>query len=218
MPALLIDGTAIAARTRAEVAVRTAALRALGKPVHLVALLIGGTPAGELYARRQGEACGAVGIGYELLCMPDDVSQRAIKSEIRRLNKDPSVTGIMMHLPLPAHLDAARLQYEIDVVKDVEGVNPANIGYVVYGHTLIAPCTALSALELIRSTGARWRQLNCRQAHRPSIGRADGNGHALPHRHQGFEKPHTPRGGPRGGGRKTKIDRRGPRQGRRYRD
>ena len=61
----------------------------------------------------------------------------------------------MMHLPLPAHLDAARLQYEIDVVKDVEGVNPANIGYVVYGRTLIAPCTALSAVELIRSTGAR---------------------------------------------------------------
>jgi methylenetetrahydrofolate dehydrogenase (NADP+)/methenyltetrahydrofolate cyclohydrolase len=59
----------------------------------------------------------------------------------------------MMHLPLPPHLDAARMQYEIDVVKDVEGVNPANIGYVVYGKTLIAPCTALSVIELIKSTG-----------------------------------------------------------------
>src|SRR5437763_12242683 len=59
----------------------------------------------------------------------------------------------MMHLPLPAHLDAPRLQYEIDVIKDVEGVNPANIGYVVYGHTLIAPCTALAVIELIKSTG-----------------------------------------------------------------
>jgi methylenetetrahydrofolate dehydrogenase (NADP+)/methenyltetrahydrofolate cyclohydrolase len=61
----------------------------------------------------------------------------------------------MMHLPLPPHLDRARLQYEIDVVKDVEGVNPANIGYVVYGHTLIAPCTALSVIELIKSTGIK---------------------------------------------------------------
>src|SRR5476651_1262380 len=61
----------------------------------------------------------------------------------------------MLHLPLPPHPDATELQYQIDPVKDVEGVNPANIGYVVYGHTLIAPCTALSALELIRSTGAR---------------------------------------------------------------
>jgi methylenetetrahydrofolate dehydrogenase (NADP+)/methenyltetrahydrofolate cyclohydrolase len=155
MPASIIDGTAIAQRTRAEVAQRAAAIRQTGKPVHLVALLIGGTPAGEIYARRQGEACRAVGIEYDLLCMPDDVAQKAVKSEIRRLNKDSSVTGIMMHLPLPAHLDAARLQYEIDVVKDVEGVNPANIGYVVYGHTLIAPCTALSTLELIRSTGTR---------------------------------------------------------------
>src|SRR5205085_6955158 len=50
------------------------------------------------------------------------------------------------------HLDAPRMQYEIDVVKDVEGVNPANIGYVVYGHTLIAPCTALAVIELIKST------------------------------------------------------------------
>ena len=58
----------------------------------------------------------------------------------------------MMHLPLPPHLDAARMQYEIEPVKDVEGVNPANIGYVVYGHTLIAPCTALAVIELIKST------------------------------------------------------------------
>jgi methylenetetrahydrofolate dehydrogenase (NADP+)/methenyltetrahydrofolate cyclohydrolase len=155
MSVSIIDGSAIAHRTRAEVAQRVATLRQMGKPVKLIALLIGGTPAGEIYARRQGEACRAVGIDYELHAMPDDVSQRSVKAEIRRLNKDSSVTGIMMHLPLPAHLDAARLQYEIDVVKDVEGVNPANIGYVVYGHTLIAPCTALSAIELIRSTGAR---------------------------------------------------------------
>src|SRR3954454_16805797 len=76
-----------------------------------------------------------------------------LNTEIRRLNGAPAVTGIMMHLPLPPHMTAARLQYEIDVVKDVEGVNPANIGYVVYGKTLIAPCTAMSVIELINSTG-----------------------------------------------------------------
>jgi methylenetetrahydrofolate dehydrogenase (NADP+)/methenyltetrahydrofolate cyclohydrolase len=87
--------------------------------------------------------------------MPADATQREVKHEIRRLNQDPAVTGIMMHLPLPEHMEAARLQYEIDVVKDVEGVNPANIGYVVYGRTLIAPCTALAVIELIRSTGVK---------------------------------------------------------------
>ena len=62
-----------------------------------------------------------------------------------------------MHLPLPPGLNTQRLQYEIDVVKDVEGVNPANIGYVVYGQTLIAPCTALSVIELIKTTGVAIR-------------------------------------------------------------
>ncbi len=153
MPAQLIDGAALAAKMKLEVTEQVAALNAKGRPVHLTALLVGSTAAGELYAQRQGEACRAVGINYHLLQYPAEITQKELKTEIRRLNADPSVTGIMMHLPLPGHLDHTRLQYEIDVVKDVEGVNPANIGYVVYGHTLIAPCTALSVIELIKSTG-----------------------------------------------------------------
>lgn len=154
MPAKIIDGVALAERIKQDVATR---VRALPKPVHLVAILVGATPAGEMYAQRQGQACRALGIGYDLVSLADDVTQKDVKREIRRLNDDAGVTGIMMHLPLPPHLDAPRLQYEIDVVKDVEGVNPANIGYVVYGHTVIAPCTALSVIELIRSTGAEMR-------------------------------------------------------------
>jgi len=153
MAAKVIDGTALAATTRERVKTRVAELASKGHRVHLTALLVGATPAGEIYAERQGEACRALGIEYTLLKIHDDVTQRYVKQEIRRLNQDRSVTGIMMHLPLPAHMDRARLQYEIDVVKDVEGVNPANIGYVVYGHTLIAPCTAGAVIELILSTG-----------------------------------------------------------------
>src|SRR5258706_10181477 len=63
----------------------------------------------------------------------------------------------MLPLPVSEQLDATELQYQIDPVKDVEGVNPANIGYVVYGHTLIAPCTALAVIELIKSTGVELR-------------------------------------------------------------
>jgi len=154
MPAKIIDGIALAERVKQDVAAR---VRALPRPVHLVAILVGATPGGELYAQRQGDACRALGIEYDLVSLPDDVTQKDVKREIRRLNDDAGVTGIMMHLPLPAHLDAPRLQYEIDVVKDVEGVNPANIGYVVYGHTVIAPCTALSVIELIKSTGVELR-------------------------------------------------------------
>jgi methylenetetrahydrofolate dehydrogenase (NADP+)/methenyltetrahydrofolate cyclohydrolase len=63
----------------------------------------------------------------------------------------------MLHLPMPRQLDATVLQHAIDPVKDVEGVSPANIGYVVYGHTIIAPCTALAVIELIKSTGVNLR-------------------------------------------------------------
>jgi methylenetetrahydrofolate dehydrogenase (NADP+)/methenyltetrahydrofolate cyclohydrolase len=155
MPAQLIDGAAIGARIKSDVQTRVRELANHGHRVHLVALLVGATEAGALYAQRQGEACRAIGIDYTLHTLPATITQKELKHEIRRLNADASVTGIMMHLPLPLHLDAPRLQYEIDVVKDVEGVNPANIGYVVYGHTLIAPCTALSAVELIKSTGVK---------------------------------------------------------------
>jgi len=155
MAARIIDGVGLAAGVKQDVAARVAALARTGKRVRLTALLVGSSPAGELYASRQAEACRAVGVEYDLISLAGDVSQREVKQLIRKLNDDPTVTGIMMHLPLPAHMDPARLQYEIDVVKDVEGVNPANIGYVVYGHTLIAPCTALSCIQLIHATGEK---------------------------------------------------------------
>jgi methylenetetrahydrofolate dehydrogenase (NADP+)/methenyltetrahydrofolate cyclohydrolase len=157
MPSTVIDGTAIAQRTRQEVSRRVAALKEKGRSVHLTALLVGSTPAGELYAERQRQACEAVGIDYELRTLPADADEPAVAAVLAALNRDPSVTGIMLHLPLPKQLDATALQYQIDPVKDVEGVNPANIGYVVYGHTLIAPCTALAVIELIKSTGVPLR-------------------------------------------------------------
>jgi methylenetetrahydrofolate dehydrogenase (NADP+)/methenyltetrahydrofolate cyclohydrolase len=115
------------------------------------------TAAGEVYAQRQSEACRAVGIDYSLRKLPADATADAVRQVIHSLNTDAATTGIMLHLPLPSHLDATALQYQIDPVKDVEGVNPANIGHVVYGHTLIAPCTALAVLELIDSTGVELR-------------------------------------------------------------
>jgi methylenetetrahydrofolate dehydrogenase (NADP+)/methenyltetrahydrofolate cyclohydrolase len=151
--AQIIDGAALASRIREEVKTRVAQFAERGRRVHLTAILVGSTPAGELYAQRQKETCATVGIDYELITLPADATFDDVAGTIQRLNKDLSVTGIMLHLPLPGHLDATELQYQIDPVKDVEGVNPANIGYVVYGHTLIAPCTALAVIELIRSTG-----------------------------------------------------------------
>ncbi|HZZ41599.1 MAG TPA: bifunctional 5,10-methylenetetrahydrofolate dehydrogenase/5,10-methenyltetrahydrofolate cyclohydrolase [Tepidisphaeraceae bacterium] len=152
MSATIIDGTSLADQIKADVHLRIQQLQKTGCHVRLTAVLIGSTSAGELYAKRQGEACRAVGIEYELLTLPADADNRRVHDIFHSLNTDPRVTGIMLHLPVPGHLNPIELQYLIDPTKDVEGVNPANIGYVVYGQTLIAPCTALAAVELIKST------------------------------------------------------------------
>jgi methylenetetrahydrofolate dehydrogenase (NADP+) / methenyltetrahydrofolate cyclohydrolase len=157
MPATLIDGAALAEREKQSIHQRVTRLAESGRRPALTAVLIGSTPAGELYANRQAQACESVGIKYLLRKLPHDASQESAAELLGSLTADPAVTGIMLHLPLPPQLDATELQYKIDPVKDVEGVNPANIGYVVYGHTLIAPCTALAVIELIESTGVALR-------------------------------------------------------------
>ena len=157
MSALIIDGTALAEIARRDVRQQVERHRAAGRQVHLAAVLAGSSGAGELYARRQEQACNAVGIEYRLLTLPSSARAGDVESAIRGLNSDKRVTGIMLHLPLPEGMGATELQYAIDPVKDVEGVNPANIGHVVYGHTLIAPCTARAVMEMLASTGANLR-------------------------------------------------------------
>jgi methylenetetrahydrofolate dehydrogenase (NADP+) / methenyltetrahydrofolate cyclohydrolase len=157
MAGQIIDGAALAAQLRQQVRQGIAERNARSRRVHLTAVLVGHSAAGELYAQRQHDACAEVGIDYQLLTLSADSTAADVTATIQSLNNDLSVTGIMLHLPLPPHLDQTEMQYQIDPRKDVEGVNPANIGYVVYGQTLIAPCTALAILELIRSTGVTIR-------------------------------------------------------------
>jgi methylenetetrahydrofolate dehydrogenase (NADP+)/methenyltetrahydrofolate cyclohydrolase len=157
MAASILDGNALAEQAKKDVQARVRVLKEQGHSVKLVALLVGSTSAGELYARRQGQACSAVGIEYELITLPAVAAASDVAAAIQKLNTDASVTGIMLHLPLPAPLDATQLQYAINPVKDVEGVNPANIGHVVYGHILIAPCTARAVMELIGASGMTLR-------------------------------------------------------------
>lgn len=153
MPAKLIDGKSLAAATRKNVAEGVAALRAQNKPVRLVAILVGENPAACVYADNQSKTCAQVGIDYRLHRLPAETTAAELWQIIRALNCDPAITGIFLHSPLPNGLDLQEAQYQIDILKDVEGVNPANIGHVVYGHTIIAPCTALAVVELIASTG-----------------------------------------------------------------
>jgi len=157
MSAQIIDGAAIAAEVRQEVAQQARALADRGRPVRLSAILIGSTPAAEMYAKRQGDACREANIGYDLLTLPADSTAAQVTAAIEKLNADPAVTGIMLHMPVPQHLDATALQSAIAPIKDVEGVSPANLGWLMHGRALNAPCTAMAAFELAKSTGANLR-------------------------------------------------------------
>lgn len=161
MPATRIDGKAIAAKIRNDVAARIERLRERGRSVRLDAVLVEGDPAGALYADRQCHMCGQVGIEYALHTLEGDSSFDDIAGRVLDLNQDEAVSAIMVHLPLPEGVDTDGIHSLIDPEKDIEGVNPVNIGRVVYGRRSLVPCTALAVVEMIESTGITLRGCRC---------------------------------------------------------
>ncbi|OYW09021.1 MAG: bifunctional methylenetetrahydrofolate dehydrogenase/methenyltetrahydrofolate cyclohydrolase, partial [Acidiphilium sp. 37-67-22] len=124
MAARIIDGKAVAASLRAEVAARVAALRyAPG----LVVVLVGADPASQVYVRNKERAAAAAGIAGETIRLPATTSQAELLAVIDRLNRDGAVDGILVQLPLPAGLDAGAVIRAIDPAKDVDGFHPDNV-------------------------------------------------------------------------------------------
>ena len=160
MSAKLLDGNACAAEIRAEVAAQAAELARTRGPLKLGAVLMGGDEPAHLYAASQRKLCSSVGVRYELYEVPHHASQDDLHDKINQLNADPAITGIILQLPLPAHIDTAFAQHHIDPYKDVEGVSPANIGLLFYGEPIIQPCTALAVSEMIRRSGIEVRGAN----------------------------------------------------------
>lgn len=151
----MIDGRALAEQVKQHVRRRATALREQGRQPRLDALLVGGEGGAKLYAKKQGEVCHDVGIDHELHKLPSSATQDEIAAHIAKLNDDPNVQAIMVHLPLPVGVNTEYVQSLITPLKDVEGVNPANIGNVVYGRRSLVPCTALAVMEIIDSTGVK---------------------------------------------------------------
>jgi methylenetetrahydrofolate dehydrogenase (NADP+)/methenyltetrahydrofolate cyclohydrolase len=151
--AQIIDGRALAAAVKVAVRRRAQALVDRGRRVRLHAILVAGDAAADLYAGNQERTCRELGIEYVLHPMPPGVSHEEVAKSVEGLNADPAVSAIMVHLPLPPQVETERIQALIAVEKDVEGVNPANIGNVVYGRRSLLPCTALAVMEMIESTG-----------------------------------------------------------------
>lgn len=158
--AKVIDGSALGRRIKEETAERVAELSQRGVRVSLDAIIVGDPAAGEIYARSQQKRCEQVGIDYRLHTLSSDIGESEIRNLLRKLNDDPKVTGIVMNLPLPDGIDTPAMQYVIDPYKDVEGVNPANIGLLFYDNPIMAPCTALAVMEILREANVSPRGLN----------------------------------------------------------
>jgi len=160
MTARVIDGTSLGRRIKDEAAAQVRDLHNQGVDVRLDAMMVGDADAGEIYARSQRRRCEDVGIDYRLHALGNKATETEIVATLVRLNQDPAVTGILLNLPLPAAIDTPAMQYHIDPYKDVEGVNPANIGLLFYDWPIMAPCTALAVMEVLKEANVRPRGLS----------------------------------------------------------
>lgn len=119
----------------------------------IVSISIGDTPEVAVYVRNQARLADQVGLPFAQEYWGDDVLQEDCKARIQAMNDDPQVLGIILQRPVPAHINVRSLQSAIHPLKDIEGMNPASIGNIIYNDVALAPCTAAAAVELIKETG-----------------------------------------------------------------
>ena len=153
MSALLIDGNALSQQMRADFAARTQSLIAQGVRPGLAVILVGENPASQVYVRNKVKACEQVGIHSLLEKYPQALSQADLLARVDALNNDPSIHGILVQLPLPAHIDAQKIIEAIDPSKDVDGFHVASAGALMTGLPAYWPCTPHGCMKMLESIG-----------------------------------------------------------------
>ena len=154
MTAQLIDGKAIAASLRQQIAHRVAERRQQGlRAPGLAVILVGSDPASQVYVSHKRKDCEEVGFVSQAYDLPASTGQDELMALIDRLNDEPSIDGILVQLPLPEHLDASLLLERIRPDKDVDGFHPYNIGRLAQRMPLLRPCTPKGIMTLLQSTG-----------------------------------------------------------------
>ncbi len=151
MTATLIDGKTIGARMLAEAAAEARDLMAAGWAPKLVSISVGDVSAAELYVRNQQKQAEAAGIAFEARNYPATISLEQLTGVLAGLNADPRVNGVIIQRPLPAHIPVKILQKAVHPLKDVEGMHPASIGNIVYNDLALGPCTAVAAVEILKT-------------------------------------------------------------------
>ncbi len=154
MSAKIIDGKAIAAAVRTEVAHGVEAFVArVGRPPGLATVLVGEDPGSAVYVGGKQRACGEVGMAAFDKRLPADASFAQVAELLQALNEDEAVSGVLLQLPVPAQLDGPTLSGMIDAAKDVDGLTPVNVGLLSQGRPGLRPCTPVGVMELLASVG-----------------------------------------------------------------
>ena len=168
MTAQLIDGVALSKKLRAAVAVRAAALRARGVLPGLAVVLVGDNPASQVYVRNKVKACEDSGLHSVLERYPATLGEADLLARINALNLDPAIHGILVQLPLPAHIDAHKVIEAISPEKDVDGFHVASAGALMVGQPGFWPCTPYGCRKMLESIG-----YDLRGKHAAVIGRSN---------------------------------------------
>jgi methylenetetrahydrofolate dehydrogenase (NADP+)/methenyltetrahydrofolate cyclohydrolase len=166
--ARLIDGKAIAAEYRAELAVRVARLREGGVVPGLAVVIVGDDPASKVYVRNKSFACEAIGMRSLVHALPRDTSQAQLIAFVKRLNEDEEVHGILVQMPLPKPLDKHSVIEAIAPEKDVDGFHYENVGKLVAGDPAFYPCTPWGVMKILEHEG-----IAVRGAHAVVVGRSN---------------------------------------------
>jgi methylenetetrahydrofolate dehydrogenase (NADP+) / methenyltetrahydrofolate cyclohydrolase len=151
MTARIIDGKAAAAELRAEIAREVAALKAAGKPVPgLHVVLVGEDPASKVYVASKEKLAAEIGMNSVAHRLPAQTTEAELLAKLAELNADDGVDGILVQLPLPKHIDTGRIIDAIDPAKDVDGLHPINAGLLAGGKNGLVPCTPLGCMLLLK--------------------------------------------------------------------
>ena len=151
MTARIIDGTALSARVRGEIAERAAALTARGVQPCLAVMLVGADPASAVYVRNKVAGCEKAGIRSLRFDYPETATQEEVMARLAELNADPAVHGILVQLPLPRHLDEVAVLEAIAIEKDVDGFHAENVGRLSQNREGFIPCTPHGVMKMLET-------------------------------------------------------------------
>jgi len=168
MTAQRIDGNALSQKLRADVTLRTSALKAKGITPGLAVILVGENPASQVYVRNKVKACHDSGLHSILEKHPDSLTEAALLARIDALNHDTSIHGILVQLPLPEHIDAQKVIEAISPAKDVDGFHIASAGALMTGMPGFWPCTPYGCMKMLESF-----DYNLKGKHAVVIGRSN---------------------------------------------